>query len=75
VVWQLQSPEVTNTPSTTPTNETDCWASQSMNQVFSSGFPQGLCETQFSTPTAASNNTTASTATQTEDSPQMEDNL
>jgi hypothetical protein len=46
-----------------------------MNQVFSSGFPQGLCETQFSTPTAASNNTTASTATQTEDSPQMEDKL
>ncbi|PMD26205.1 hypothetical protein NA56DRAFT_340010 [Hyaloscypha hepaticicola] len=60
---------------TTPENKTYCWASQSMNQASSPGFPQGLCETQSSTHTAISSNTTASAATQTEDSLQMEDKL
>jgi hypothetical protein len=75
VVSQLQSPESTNTPSTKPENKMGCWASQSMNQAFPPEFPQGLCEAQFSTQTAASTNATASTATQTEDSLEMEDKL
>jgi hypothetical protein len=68
---QAQLPEITDAFSASSKDTTDFWTSHPITQGISSDFSQRFCATHSSAHAFTRKSTTTSTATQTEDSPNV----